>query len=362
MRALKVAPPGILTTHFAGMQSPSFLIVRIAALGDIALTTPLLTRIAHEHPGARVTWLCGRRVAELVRLFPGVTDVIEVDETQLFGRGRFPAFRAVAQVWRQLATRQFDRVLLLHPDPRYRVVLWPLWRIRTHVLQHPPGPATNPIPARFRGDECARLLDQNESRGPIHRRFDLVDLRERVPRDALAKSAPRAVLVPGGARNILREDALRRWPLASYVALARELLSAGVDVVLIGDQGDIEFGRAFGGLRVQNLIGETTLTLTLQTLRNADVVVTHDTGPLHLARLVRAPTVALFGPTDPAQFVGRDSRVTVLWGGADLACRPCYDGRNFASCADNICINRVGVEEVLTAVRRVLTPGVPSHV
>ena len=344
------------------MASPSFLIVRIAALGDIAMATPLLTRIATEHPGARVTWLCGARVAELVRLLPGVTDVIEVDETQLFTRGRASSLRAVVRVWRQLATRRFDRVMLLHPDRRYRVLLWPIRGTPIHVADHGPGASTNPIPGRFRGDESARLLDQDESQGPIVRRYDLVDLSERVTPDAPAKSAPRAVLVPGGARNVLRENALRRWPVASYVALARALLALGIDVVLIGDQGDVDIGRAFDGLSVRNLIGETTITRTLQVLRGADVVVTHDTGPLHLARLVRAPTVALFGPTDPAEFVRPAPRVEVLWGGADLACRPCYDGRNFASCADNICINRVGVEEVLTAVRRVLTPGVPAHV
>ena len=159
-------------------------------------------------------------------------------------------------------------------------------------------------------------------------------------------------LVPGGARNVLAEAALKRWPVASYNALAEELLKLGMEVTLIGNAGDSAFANSFVGLPVQDAIGKKSLPETLQLMRDADVVVTHDTGPLHLARLVRVPIVALFGPTDPAQFVGDDPLVTVLWGGADLACRPCYDGKNFARCADNICINRVSVANVLSAVKQ----------
>ncbi len=75
---------------------------------------------------------------------------------------------------------------------------------------------------------------------------------------------------------------------------------------------------------------------------------------MHLARLVRAPLIALFGPTIPAQVLSIDESVTVLWGGADLACRPCFDGRSFARCADNICMQAVTPADVVTAARRIL--------
>ncbi len=333
------------------MASHRFLIVRLAAIGDVALTTPLVRRIRQEYPDAHVTWLCGSRVAELVKLLPGVDEVIAVNEIDLLGGAVAARARGIVTIWRLLAGRSFDRILLLHPDPRYRVLVATA-RGPIHVAQHPPGRGTNPIPGRFRGDECARLLDQHESRGPIRGHYELLDLRQRVAVDTSRDARPRIVLVPGGARNVLREDALRRWPISSYAALARETSALGGEVVLIGDTHDTQFAPAFDGLDVRNLMGATTLTQTLSVLQSADVVVSHDTGPLHLARLVRAPIIALFGPTDPAQFVGADDSITVIWGGADLACRPCYDGRTYAACADNICIGRVRVEDVLAAVRR----------
>jgi heptosyltransferase-2 len=97
-------------------------------------------------------------------------------------------------------------------------------------------------------------------------------------------------------------------------------------------------------------------------MRGADLVVSHDTGPMHLARLVRAPLVALFGPTNPHELLWTDETVTVLWGGGHLACRPCYDGREFARCADNICLSSVSPAVVHEAVRAAFKRGAAERI
>ena len=329
---------------------PRFLIIRVIALGDVVLATPLVQRIRAEHPDAHVTWVCSAKLAELVALFPGVDSIVPIDEGKLFRGGPLDRAAAIFSLWRRLAGEQFDRVLLMHPDPRYRVLVPPFLGAKVTAARHGPHPHANPILGRFRGDESARLFDGPESRGPIHRRYDILDVRARLTPSAQPAPGRRVVLVPGGARNVLAEAALKRWPVASYRGLAEQLIAKGAEVVLVGDSGDRVFAERFSGLQVRDLVGQLSLVETLEVMRDARVVVAHDTGPLHMARLVRTPAVAIFGPTDPAQFVGPTPDVTVVWGGADLACRPCYDGKNFARCADNICINRIPVAEVLNAV------------
>jgi heptosyltransferase-2 len=157
-------------------------------------------------------------------------------------------------------------------------------------------------------------------------------------------------IVPGGTRNVLREEALRRWPVENYRELARRLLAAGHEVVLIGDSADVVMRPYFEDMKVTDCIGACSLPETLAVLRDADVVVSHDTGPLHFARLVRTPAVALFGPTEPRNMVGEDDDIDVLWGGASLPCRPCYDGRNYAACSNNLCMKDIGVDVVMQAV------------
>ena len=218
-----------------------------------------------------------------------------------------------------------------------------------------------PIPGRYAPDEYVRLASGSPSTGPLERRFDIADARDRVTVErallGVPAGTPAVTLVPGGARNALRDNPLRRWPIDDYVRLAERLLASGCAVVLLGDRYDRWVNKHFEGLDVTNLIGTISLREALTALRSSDVVISHDTGPMHLARLVRTPCVALFGPTMPETFVREGATTVVIWGGQALACRPCYDGRNFAACVDNRCMGSISVEQVLECALRLLQRG-----
>jgi heptosyltransferase-2 len=334
------------------------LIVRLAALGDAVMVSVLLDRIRAELPDARVTWLCGRSTAEIVALF-GPDEIITVNDRALAG-SLLSRVATVLHAWGLLLRqRRFDRVIVAHADRRYRLLCAPARRRQFRMLRRNVPGATNPIPGRFAGDEYARLLDPDErSHGPVMRRYLPVDVRPRLPA-ALAEPTGaggprRIVLVPGGAKNTLRENPMRRWPVERYRALAEELCAAGHQVFLVGDRHDAWAAAAFEGLPVEDRIGRLTLTETLLLLRDSDLVISHDTGPMHLARAVRTRRIALFGPTMPSQFVVADDETTILWGGARLACRPCYDGVEFARCRDNLCMQDIAVDQVLNAANRML--------
>src|SRR6185503_14190342 len=245
-----------------------------------------------EHPDAHVTWLTGEGPRELVALF-APDELLTVNEGRLLAGSLFGRIAAVLGVWRRLAGRRFDAVLILHADARYRVLTLPVLSPRKYAL-HLSGPKQNPLLTRFRGDEYARLLSGEESTGPIAGHFPLADVRSRLPAAKVARegSAPCVALVPGGTRNVLREDVLRRWPVRSYRAVAERLVQSGYEVVLVGDARDEWVRPEFAGLGVRDEIGRHGIVPTLQLLRDCDVVVSHDTGPLHLARLVRTPIVA----------------------------------------------------------------------
>jgi heptosyltransferase-2 len=328
------------------MKVRRYLIVKLSAVGDVAMASTLPGAIRQRDPEARVTWLCGRRVADLVRLFDGVDEIITVDESRLLGGGLAARLDEAARLWRRLLLRQFDVTLLGHADLRYRLLLAPLRTGRLRSLDLDSGPGQLPVPSRYFGDEYVRLLDEPPKRGPIDGHAALAD-----PRRHLASPArPReigVVLAPGGARNVLRESALKRWPVERYGALAARLLATGHTVTLVGDEHDFWVRPFFTGLAVRDEIGAHDLAGTLALLNAASLVIVHDTGVLHLARLVRAPVLALFGPTNPAQFVEPSPDCAVLWGGARLACRPCYDGREFAACADNLCMQDITVDAVV---------------
>lgn len=327
------------------MSVRRYLIVKLSAVGDVAMASTLPGAIRRRDPSARVTWLSGRRVSDLVRLFEGVDEVITVDEFRLL-RGSLAARLAEATaLWRKLAARRFDVTVLGHADARYRMLLAPVRTGRLRALRLDGGPDRLPLPSRYFGDEYVRLLDELPNRGPITGHAPLADPRGLLP----APSRPDdvgVVLAPGGARNILRESALKRWPAERYGELAARLVGMGHTVTLVGDEHDAWVRPYFDGVVVRDEIGAHDLPGTLALLNVASLVIVHDTGVLHLARLVRTPVLALFGPTNPAQFVESSQDCATIWGGARLACRPCYDGREFAACTNNLCMQDITVDAV----------------
>lgn len=332
------------------LSHKKILIVRLVALGDLATTSGLLNRIRAEHRGAHVTWMVGRTGAALVRMFEGVDEVVEVDEKRLLRGNPVARLSALMGLWLRLLGKRFDLVLIVHADRRYR---WLVPSVPARRIRMLPGFISGTAaPDHFVGDQAAQLLDEPGSAGAV-RAWEVADVRRAVagvsvPADA---SGVDVVLVPGGARNILRDNPLRRWPIERYAAVARALVGDGLRVGIIGDSSDTWVREAFEGVPIVDLIGRLSLPQTLKVLADARLVISHDTGPLHFARLVRAPTIALFGPTAPSQMIGEPTEVTSFWGGAHLACRPCYDGRDFAVCARNLCMEDISEVRVLAAAR-----------
>ena len=157
----------------------------------------------------------------------------------------------------------------------------------------------------------------------------------------------------------MRDDPLRRWPVNNFVELAAALADQGKIVVVTGDAHDLELAPAFATLeregKVRSLIGTTpTVGDVLDLYSSVDVVVSADTGSMHLGALAGAGTVALFGPTNPKEKLPKSLGAVALWGGSDLPCRPCYDGQGYARCSLNECMRSIQPQEVVRAVNAVL--------
>jgi len=117
----------------------------------------------------------------------------------------------------------------------------------------------------------------------------------------------------------------RRWPVERFTTVARDLAGAGHRVIALGGPAERRLTArvAEAAPSVVDLGGATGLVDLAAILSLCDLVITNDTGPMHLAGAVGTPTVSLWGSSDPAevgQTGARDTPVT----GADLPCKPCY--------------------------------------
>jgi len=209
---------------------------------------------------------------------------------------------------------------------------------RLPALDLAPPPITNFLP-----EFAARPEEVEEVRGI---------LRQAVRRDEL----PPIILLNSNTSDLLP---IRRWPGERYVELAQRLLEKYPDVCIAftGAPDEAEavaplVGRIGSG-RCISLAGKTTLRQLLILYQFAEVLVTNDSGPAHFAALTPIDTVVLFGPETPALFGAPSPRTHILYAG--IVCSPCvsaYNGRQ-SRCRDNVCMQRLTVDQVFAEVCRV---------
>jgi len=321
------------------------LIVKLGAIGDVATVLPAAWKLRQS--GSEVDWLCGKSVAPLLSCYSWVRPIV-VDDARLLGESRARAILEVLRTWRSLFGSSYDLCAVLQYDRRFRLLTLPV-RARRSIALDWKKRASQLVSERHHTAEYARILCDLKDE---YRTENLAPLApDRLPENPLPRSGKtRIALVPGGARNLLRDDAQRRWPLESYVVLTRLLLDRGYEVVLTGGPGDQWVEPQFTGLPVDNRIGQWAIPQTLAFYQSCDCVVTHDTGPLHLAGLAGCGLVGLFGPTTPSKFLPRRNGVVGLWGGERLPCRPCYDGREFAPCSSNGCMISITPQRVAATI------------
>jgi heptosyltransferase II len=342
--------------------SRRMLIVKLGAIGDVVMAIPAVA--ARYAAGYQIDWVCSETVAPILGLYPWIY-VLAVSEPKLLRGATRERATGMLRLWRMLQARAnecgaYDVIATLYYDRRYRLLSLPL-RARVRLSLSRTDRRFMLLPGRHHTDEYDRILSGRlDTEAPAQLAPVPVGALPAVWRPGNV-SRPRVVLVPAGARNALRDDALRRWPIEHYVQVAEALLQRGLEVVLAGGPEDAWASPHFKGCesvavpeQFANLIGKLSLVETLGLLDSAAVTVTHDTGPLHLAGITSTAIVALFGPTDPhGRLPQRDDSVAI-WGGSGFACRPCYDGRDYAPCPHNGCLAQVTPTLVVAQIEALL--------
>ena len=330
--------------------SSTVLIVKLGAIGDVVMALPAAHALWER--GATIDWVCGAAVAPLLACYPWIRTIV-VDEPAILKGTTGERLRALWGLWRVLGGRRYDLCATLYYDARYRAMTLPV-RAGRRLMLSKTERETMLLPGRHHTDEYARIL---LGLADGERAAALAPVRpERLPESPLPRTVDRSrvILVPGGARNLMRDDALRRWPVENYVAVASELAARSVEVVLAGGPDDAWVLTYFAELEIVDKVGQLSLLETVSLMDESDVMVTHDTGPLHLAGITRAGVVSIFGPTDPRGRLPQRVNTVAIWGGEGFACRPCYDGFNFAACSNNGCMQQVTAEMVLREIALVI--------
>jgi len=327
----------------------SILLVRFSSIGDILLTTPLVRALARRHPDAKLIYVTKRAMAPLVADHPQLASVVALEPDE-------PIHNLAARLRALSPTHALDlhgslrtaalRLLVRCPWSGYykrKLARSFLISVKVDVYGHA-------VPVAERYFEAARGLDVQPDGGPPQF-FIGQGATERVGRWLTEKGlaeARLAALAPGAAH------ATKRWPVAHWIALVHTLKSAGYTPIALGGPDDRGIALQLGSEGAVTSAGEFSLQETGALLARSRVLVSGDTGVMHMATGVGTPVVALFGPT-VRQFGFFPYRAPAVVLERDLACRPCSSsGTSECPLGHHRCLAEIGPADVTQAIERLV--------
>jgi ADP-heptose:LPS heptosyltransferase len=357
----------------------SIVVSKYVGMGSILQATPLIRSVRAAFPEAELIFVTGVSCRRLVERLEHVDRIITVDD-----RGLLRLARTTLRTIVQLMWVRVDLYLDLELYSAYAsiVALLSLARNRAgfyrESAQHKRGNYTHLMyfntrsPIRYIYLQLGRMIGcepvEPDRLGPI--RVDAEDRQEVTAKLSAAGFAGIPyIVVNANASDLLIE---RRWPAERFVELIEGLLARDrMAVVLTGAPAERPYvselaGRVCGETRrLVDLAGELSLGGLFALLEGARCVVTNDTGPMHMAWALGAPTVALFGPGDPVHYGPAGERFRVLK--KTIYCSPCVHEVDEPPCmGNNVCMQRIAAAEVLDAVQSLLNgwaaPGLNGQV
>lgn len=326
-----------------------FLLVSTTGVGDTLWGTPAIRALKETFPDSFVGMLTNQLGAELLQ------GNIFIDRFHIFRRGG----RGLAGLFRDLRTEQYDTVFVFHASDR---IIYPLIALTG---------ATEIIGYREDCKGLESLLTTSIALPPdahgITRRLLLMDGCGVTSRDnslALYLSAEEKLradnilqLAGVGDKKLLlihpgAQKPYKCWPAASFAKAAMELVDKhGFKVIITGNDKEMpladEVARGISG--AINLAGSMTLRETAAVVERCSLMLTNDTGPMHIAFALGTPTVALFGPTDPA-LCGPAGAAKAIVVKGDIICAPCIGKK----CQTPRCLEQIPVTEVVKAAEILL--------
>ncbi len=333
------------------------LIVKLSALGDVVQALAVLPVLRARWPEAEIYWLVEEAAADLVKDHPLLNGVFVSQRKHWLRNLRLGSWKQALALVHRLREESFDLVLDLQGLLKSAVwVALARARKKCGFANHREGstwPLSHPLPpyeperhAVWRYlDAAAYLTGQEISRVS----FPLPPLPEgKAVCKRLGLPEDFVLFIPGARWET------KRWPPAAWARLACLLKDSGSpEIFVVGGPGDRVLAQEImaEGALVRSLCGKTSLLELAALLKRARLIITVDTGPMHLAAALGKKVVALFGPTAPWRTgpFGSGHRILRL----GLSCSPCFR----KTCPEPVCLLHLNPEQVFEEARTLWASG-----
>ena len=324
------------------------LVVNLAFIGDVILSTPVIRALKEKYPQASISMLTIPLTAPIAQLNPYIDKVFIYDK-----KGQHSGVLGGWKVVNTIKKEKFDMAICMNFAVRGAMLTW-LAGIKHRIgydAQHGKIFLTETVKA-------SRAVIQHETLNHmmilqplgcknIDDKIEIV-----VPENIISKTISK-INFNKNKKNLII------CPFGSYDKKNLEIkeyskiiqgLSDKFDIYIIGSKKEeslLNLLADTAGLNKERVLaGTLSLQEIAALIKISDVLLSVDTGPLHIAQGVNTPVVALFGPTDPKIWGPRNSNDKIIYKKID--CSPCWGKGN---CENNICMDKIEVEEIVATLR-----------
>ena len=324
------------------------LIVEVNWLGDTLFSTPLIRAVRERFKDAHIACMTVPRAKEILEDNPRINELIIYDE-----KGVHKSLFGKLGLIKLLKEKKFDLAILLHRSFTRRLMMYLAGikeragysgKMNDFLLTHPVEAPDRPVHKVEYFLKIAESLGCDISNKDYE--FFIADkereyIEKKLSENGITKNDKLVVINPGG------NWAPKRWPGERFAALGDILIEKyAVKVVISGAKKDAGLaGRIKEKMKQKpvDLTGETSLKGLGALMERADVVISGDSGPMHIAVAGKTNVIALFGPTSPG-LTGPHGSGNYKVIQKDVECEiPCYD----LTCGDYRCMQAIMVDDVL---------------
>jgi len=328
------------------------LILKPSSLGDVVLALPVLRLLRQHLPQAEIYWWIETTFAPLLEGDPDLNGLVHFNRREW--KSPLNWAEPVRSV-RSVRGQHFDWVIDLQALARSAAFGWFAngdlfiglddsreWASGFYDI------AVRRPASRHAADWYLEVLPVLGV--PVHQNFTWLPPRPTIARQIEHKwpaGAHRWIALQPGARWMTK-----RWPAEHFAALVREFSRAHAEFrfVILGSKADEELGRTVSSGNPNaclDLTGKTSLVEMIEWIRACELMVTNDTGPMHVATALGKPLVALLGPTNPMHTGPYRRPHDILQ--LDLPCVPCRSER-CTNIRDLECLRAILPEKVIVAM------------
>ena len=326
------------------------LILKPSSLGDIIHALPVLRLIKRQRPNWVVHWWIAKHFAPLLEMDPDIAALHYFDRNAWSdAQGLYRSFESIGQ----MRSEEFDVVIDLQGLVRSALHGWAArGAYRIGLQQNREGAALfydehveRPTSDTHAVDWCRAVLPRLGLEG--EGQFEWIPkrpwLNERLTGQGFVPGQRWVILCPGARWSS------KQWPVEYFEQLMRELADGSVKFAVVGGGAEKALGQRLAGREdCVDLTGKTTLPELTEWLRAGSVVVSNDSGPMHVAAAVGTPVIALFGPTSASKTGPYNALGTVLTADS-LECAACARGVSYRAEGHN-CMRSISPDTVAAAV------------